>query len=147
MHAFLLLLGDAVAQAPQGVPAPATASTWLNTITACVTALGILATAALAILKYLDRAKIRGLEKERAVLTDVVTAIGVAVDEVKPILTSSDAKEVTGAIQRHATAKGVLIPLDTLLADKGLNQADRDVLGQAPPSPPAAPPGGGGGGC
>jgi hypothetical protein len=142
MHAFLLLLGDALAQAPQGPPASAAvASTWLNTITACITALGILATAALSILKMLDKAKIRVLEKERAVLTEVVTAIGEAVDEVKPILSSSDAKEVTGAIQRHAIAKGVLLPLDTLLADKGLNQADREQLGQSPPAPQPGQPG------
>lgn len=120
-------------QAPMQAPAPA-ATAWLNALQALLTALGILATAALAILKKLDKAKIKGLEKERQVLTDVATAMAEAVDEVKPLLGKVEAQEVTGAIQRHATAKGVLAPLDTLLAAKGLNQKTRDELelGDAP---------------
>ena len=121
-------------QAPMQA-SPATAATaWLNTLQALLTTLGILATAVLAILKKLDKAKIQGLEKERQVLTDVATAIAEGVDEVKPLLGKVEAQEVTGAIQRRATAKGVLAPLDTLLAAKGLNQKTRDELGYKPGS-------------
>jgi len=147
----LALLQAAAEQVQVAPTAASTASAVLNTLTAALTACSILATAVLSILKMLDKAKIRGLEKERQVLTDVVTAIGKAVDEVKPILTANDAREVTGAIQRHAAANGVLLSLDTLLTEQGLNRQNRDALGRqgepVPPAGPTPPAGGGGGGC
>ena len=148
---MLALLQAAAEQVQVAPTAASTASAVLNTLTAALTACSILATAVLSILKMLDKAKIRGLEKERQVLTDVVTAIGKAVDEVKPILTANDAREVTGAIQRHAAANGVLLSLDTLLTEQGLNRQNRDALGRqgepVPPAGPTPPAGGGGGGC
>lgn len=113
-------------------------------VTSILATLTTLAALVLTLLKILDRAKIKGLEKERGIATEIATALCEAVDELKPDLNEPDAKHVTDTIQRKAKTRGIAVNLDQLLATRGLNQKPRDQLGangqaQPPPAPPAPP--------
>ena len=100
--------------------------------------LSSLAMVVLVLLKFLDRVKIAGLEKEREVVRSVAVALGEAVDEVKPILGATDARILTGTIRDKVEAKGgsVALTLETLLAAHGLNTKSRGELLATQPTPP-----------
>ncbi len=79
----------------------------------------------LAILKILSQRKVikeKASRVEALEVTEKVTvALMEAVDGIKPILGTANAKHVTGAIKTHAKDKGVLEHLDGLLEANGLN--------------------------
>ena len=114
----------------------------MDLLTQIVAFLSVSATVVLTLLKFLDRAKIAGLEAQRAKVTDVVTALGAAIDDLKPILGATDARILTGTIRDRVEAKGgsVALTLDTILSNAGLNTKSRGELLATRPTPPIGPP-------
>ena len=112
-------LQEAASTAPEVVARP----TWLQvTITITLAVLGLLG-AVLKILKQSSVIKDHESRKEAVETTEKLNvALMEAIDGIKPILGTANAKHVTGAITAHAKDKGVHSHLDQLLKANGLNQ-------------------------